>query len=1836
MPITWPPVSPGRGIPRLGQLGWYFGNAGELSLPLSYQVAIDGYVTKDGSGSSDPQMSGLRTFAHPGGPPPVPFWGVILASLDNSLSFKKVISGQADAYYQHQIDLMVQGGFGTGGPFFGYPVLVRLSWETNIGTQGGGWGGSGTNIAGYSLSGWATDFQLAFQHASAVMRAYAVTQGVFVQILFDYVPQSMGIPFSSWMPNPNSWNGIGWDCYTQCWSQTSGSWPGYASGPALNPAFKGVPSPTTGTPPNGGDYTSWWCVDFAANAIQGGGPYVQYDNMSHHMELYNATLSQPNGDETNLYHAVQLCAQYGKYLTFPEMGTASEGNDHGTFYRCMAANNPASPAKPAFDYGFYSWIQRFIAACEDAGVPFISGVMWNLGLNVTIIHYHYQQSGLATIEGGRLDGGEWALMDNLANAIGGTPPPPSLTVNPLNIVGAGTAVAASAFSRGYTLPTDLTKLKVNFGAGFVALPGGAAVNGNILTFTFTANTAVGAYTIAIEDTSQTPTLVSLPVNYSVAPAAPLGYAITVPTAIPQQTGGQQFFVQFAFNYIPDQSKIQFSSSSGGVSLTGLPAGTVWDAGGQRATVPVTNNSQVPHFFEAVDTTWVPLLVSAVITYQVGTSGGGGTIGVAVPPLNGPSLSVSQLTTEQESSPGAGVTQSVTFTGLNLASPNVFWGAINTSGGFATGPTPITLDSHGQLTVNAFLAATGYKVRVQNLASSPTVFGDSNTINITDGTAAPTIQVSSPGQQYATTVGGTVTVNEVITTTNLTGNVFGSVKNAANVVIGGPFTIPLTVTGINGTATYPAIYHNTGDYFFVANAPTSPTATGQSSAITILNPITKAFYNISDPGINLAPTAGAAVTKAMTVTASGAPSTTFYYRVEQPSGAIELAFQPGTFVNNSAVVTVPFNFTGDVLTVWDNPTAPTVQKSSDPIQIVQPSQTPSAAIFDVSDPGTQVEPSSGAGVDYTGVIQTYGKSGPMVWGLFNASNVLQGSYTNTVLNTGSGPAITAPTAIPPQKAGQVFSVEVAFNYVVGPANQANIQYSQSSVAPAYTALPAGATWDSTGQLLTIPISNSNQVPHFFAVRDTVLGINSGTPVTYQVGATGGGGTVTVAAPIPLLTFITSTPFTVHFGASGWYVKAVDVVPAPTITGQSPSVSIVDAGSPTPTISLAFPGNATIPSAGAVAQVAGTVNTTNITPGTQLWWQVQTSAGAGEETFTAFLTTGDATPLPLPVAASGDIVVVVDNPTTPVTSGRSAPITLTVVAPPPSLFIGVPTAPIDTGGTNIATFAAQFTASGINGSSLQVRVDNPDGSLAQDFIQVPLTFDTPSAAGGTGQHSFTITQSGSTLFAVDNIASPTIAKRSTPITFLSVSQPATITVNQPSPLNVGVQTITGTISLTGIQPVQGQFYGSWDNFTGARTSTSPGAFLWTISGQTFSATVDITNILGSLSYSFNANPSGGTWATAWMAQPIPSGTTTATLNTVALPVLPGPLPLTGTISDPTAVIDVCLRPVGAPTPVIGDPDVVQTVVTPAISPATGGVWSTASEAPGVIAGGAGIAEAIWYSINNGAFVTPFPGQPTTITPQPVISLVPIISPQYTATNHYVFVDLNYILNPANLGTIGWSQSATTTPSFTPAVDPIVQISQTPGSQNTRLTILVSAPTVGTRYFQVRDGAPPGGGSAILTSMLSYAVVLKPTPSGSPIITPVKPLAQQVNHPFTAFGDFNYIVSSYATIDYTIAGSPTDIWVTAPLGSITHTPGGSRLTLNGLAVSMPSSQNHFKIRDRSPPGGGGTLTSANAPFPVTVGPPPLPAATEFYETDFDDGSFDKSPHRPGTQVIRTGWLP
>jgi predicted xylan-binding protein with Ca-dependent carbohydrate-binding module len=430
------------------------------------------------------------------------------------------------------------------------------------------------------------------------------------------------------------------------------------------------------------------------------------------------------------------------------------------------------------------------------------------------------------------------------------------------------------------------------------------------------------------------------------------------------------------------------------------------------------------------------------------------------------------------------------------------------------------------------------------------------------------------------------------------------------------------------------------------------------------------------------------------------------------------------------------------------------------------------------------------------------SGAIYYEVLTSSGSVESPYTAVLPN---GAAITAPAAIPPQTAGQVFSVQVAFNYV---PIRANLKYSQGTTNPptAFSTFASnpGITWDATGQIATIPISNGIAVPHYFQVEDTTTSSPLlSSELTYQIGSSGGGGIIPVTLPsVPGATqTYTVSP---HLAQSGDVVRIANNPTSPTVTATSLPVTITDQVVSPPTISLSAPGTVQEASVGAGVTVTETITTTNLTG--NVYEEVLTAAGTVETPYATVALVNGVAASSVHLATTGDTIQVVDNTASPTVTAVSAPVTITEppVTAPPAVTIGSGS---DTLTLQVSEDAwqgnAQFTVS-VDGN----QVGGTQTAVASHAAGQTQTFNVLGTFA-SGSHTATVNfLNGGSPAAERNlyVNSATIDNSAVPAATLSetLSGPKSfsflapgssgsadvVTVNRPAALHPGLQTIMGT--------------------------------------------------------------------------------------------------------------------------------------------------------------------------------------------------------------------------------------------------------------------------------------------------------------------------------------------------------------------------------------------------------------------------------------------------------------
>ena len=379
--------------------------------------------------------------------------------------------------------------------------------------------------------------------------------------------------------------------------------------------------------------------------------------------------------------------------------------------------------------------------------------------------------------------------------------------------------------------------------------------------------------------------------------------------------------------------------------------------------------------------------------------------------------------------------------------------------------------------------------------------------------------------------------------------------------------------------------------------------------------------------------------------------------------------------------------------------------------------------------------------------------------------------------------------------------------------------------------------------------------------------------------------------------------------------------PTITATVNEPTVLTVGSqtitgtvsdPTAKIALAWATSGTTPSSGTSATVNGTTGvfsgTVNVTPVNVLgamWYSI--NSGAFQSAWTA-----------TPVAAS--ITTTVNEPSPLVVGSQS----ITGVLSDPT-----------------ATIVLAWSTSGVPTSGSSATVNGTTGNFT-----ATVDIDPANTLGG--------------MYYSVNSASPFVeAWTGTPA---PVTPKVTATVNQPSPLVNGTQTITGSVS----DPTATVLI-AWS--TSGQPTTGTSATVNTTTG-TFSVSIDVdpVNVAGGMWSSVNS----AAFLLAWSATPAQSGGgTPAPTATVNQPtnLTPGSQTITGSVSDPTATIKLAWVTNGS-TPTSG--------VSATVNAATGAFSATVDIDPNATLG------VMWYQINTTAFQSAWSGTPESPAPTTTINI------------------------------------------------------------------------------------------------------------------------------------------------------------------------------------------------------------------------------------------------------------
>lgn len=1188
-------------------------------------------------------------------------------------------------------------------------------------------------------------------------------------------------------------------------------------------------------------------------------------------------------------------------------------------------------------------------------------------------------------------------------------------------------------------------------------------------------------------------------------------AITVPATIPNQTGGQSFSVEAAFNYVPNQANVQVSATTtaAGLSSGWVGLGTsanllsaVWSNGGQLLTISLVNGLQVPHQFAVRDTSTTTPLQSAAITYNVGSSGGGGTVTVPAPILVGTG-----------GTSGNGV---FTFSQLMLHAGDYLQ---------VTATPPPTVAA---MSAVAWMTWTGtgpytYTYNLLNNGNAPISSLWAFWIPSPDTDLLPTIP--TPG-------------------TDPTGW-------AHSVQGGPPYSIQWTTT-------------------------TTPLAPGAQMAFTFASADT--------------------------------PNTMFGFSAAYPTSltTTSLVYQGALLVGTSAEFTAP-----------DNSIAGTTAISS-PVNIVEVGN--SNPTISISAPGTVAAgPSGGATVPLQ--VTTTNLSGTISWEILEANGAVEVGYTAVAIPSG-WTAVTTDTFTRANTTvnGTAGSTSGAGNGwidqaggVYNIASDTLLSTTSTHNIVDYLARPVGETAVNSRITGTFVFETSNMAEVAVGLRQQASNSQQSYLARCATSSGGGGNVLTIfsynAAGTQLAT---GSAITLTNGAS--YTLDFQAV------GTNPTnltVTLFDSTG-------AQLGQLTVSDSTGVLQATGV-------PYLLVWAapsSTEVATWTGAVTYTG---SGAALTITPHFLNDQDRVQIVDNPASATITVQSSPVTITGTATVLTPFVSA---------TIISLSAAQngsgynaslnIGAQNLSSSTVYVEVLDPNGNVEVPFYPVTLGLTFGGATyGGSANVTVPFASNGDSIIIQDQVTpAPNTIYTTGPLSVTSIPQNASATVTQPTTLFVGQQLISGVYS-AGVLPAATYLYwitpavGSGTIPTLLDSNAVQATIDATTSPPTFYAAINITGA-GAAGTLYIDQSGNGVFSAAFTTTPISAGNVTATVDAQPTPFLPGgPQPITGTITDSSAVLLVALQSTTASPPVPSSPNVVTATI-------VNGVWTAE-----VVAGPAGIAQFVYLSIDGEAFY-----DAASMTPAAQIVISQPVQ-QYNTLPYSVIVDFNYILAIPSGGPIPASVQYSETGGA-----PFKAVTLAPGGtqvtrnaqNNTRLILGLNDPLPVSVELVVQDAGPPGGGATIFSNIVDYTVALKPTPTGSPLIQAYNPLVQQTNVPWTGEADFTYALSNLSTISVSYNGTGLVAASSLPLGAVLGhnptVPGASRVTFT-LKNTVAGSNVTFQVQDSAPPGGGAAIQSAPQFFAVLPYTPPAIAATEQYVTVWASGATDVQVRRLGDTIVSQGFV-
>ena len=501
-----------------------------------------------------------------------------------------------------------------------------------------------------------------------------------------------------------------------------------------------------------------------------------------------------------------------------------------------------------------------------------------------------------------------------------------------------------------------------------------------------------------------------------------------------------------------------------------------------------------------------------------------------------------------------------------------------------------------------------------------------------------------GTVHEPSVGAGAAISETLTSTGLTGNVYAEVLTSSGAVES-PYQ--MVGLGFQGAASFNVHLAKSGDSIKVVDNIAKPSITVISNAVSITDqvvvvPLVGSLPSPLYTGTEMVTGTGGIKGLRLEAISQGsynAPGQTGW--VAATVGTDGRWSAPLPFTTGGAVTHVyaQNGGTGAVVDLVDGTANGKV--------------LPAKSAISISAPGTQQEPSVGAGVTLTETLTTTGLTGNVYAEVLTASGAVETAYKAVALAAGGTTTLSVHLA----KSGDTIKVV------------------DNIAKPAVTAVSSAVT--ITDRPVVVPLAGSLPNP-LYTGAETVTGtggvkglrlepISKGT---YNAPGQSGWVTATVgtdgkwSASVP---FATGSVVTHVYAQNGGTGAVVDLVDGTATSKPLPGKAA---------ISISAPGTRQEPSVGAGVTFTETLTTSNLTG--NVYAEVLTASGTVESAYkTVALATGGTTTLSVHLAKTGDVIKVVNSTASPTVTATSSPITITEPSTAHPVLAGVLPSPLYTG-------------------------------------------------------------------------------------------------------------------------------------------------------------------------------------------------------------------------------------------------------------------------------------------------------------------------------------------------------------------------------------------------------------------------------------------------------------------------------------------------------------------------------------------------------------------------------